>query len=424
MMIAAIIGWQIFIFITTFISGSYRGWVAAFWVLWTLLQIFALPLSIIQFCTIFYGYKLAGLPENLKLKSSTPATPKRAQSETHIAQVPQNEYENTATPEKVTQQQVHPTDSIKEIIRAERRAIFRKNLLEMAELDNSTSIQKIVRTPASEECILQDMNSAYITKHNFNRIASHYLQSVDGISIDKIFSALFEKNLSDILNKKEATKLYFKKQMLENNFNSFIVNRKNFTGNYTFSVNSPKFHKDKSCAFLKADFTNYLIPPAIKNLGEVKIKEFQDYCESRKKELEKISDDVFWARIGIKFNVNIKPERVIFSNSGVEELEKISIDDLREKIKSNISQMLSLINNETDGGLIINFRYAPSLDFAISKIKDQKSKNEIINFFQLKFELLDSLLDLYKKQTGKNSYVLPISLLKECDFEPCKICSN
>lgn len=55
----AVIVWQIFIFFTIFISGHKRGWVAAFWVIWTLVQVYALPLSIVQFFTIFLAFSLA-----------------------------------------------------------------------------------------------------------------------------------------------------------------------------------------------------------------------------------------------------------------------------------------------------------------------------------------------------------------------------
>ncbi len=55
----AVIGWQLFIFFTIFISGRKRGWVAAFWIIWTVAQVYALPLSVVQFFTIFMAYSLA-----------------------------------------------------------------------------------------------------------------------------------------------------------------------------------------------------------------------------------------------------------------------------------------------------------------------------------------------------------------------------
>lgn len=49
----AILGWQVFIFFTIAISGKNAGWVSLLWIVWTLAQVFALPLSILQFFTIW-----------------------------------------------------------------------------------------------------------------------------------------------------------------------------------------------------------------------------------------------------------------------------------------------------------------------------------------------------------------------------------
>lgn len=55
----AILGWQVFIFFTIAISGKMAGWVSLFWVIWTLVQVYALPLSILQFLTILFAYSIA-----------------------------------------------------------------------------------------------------------------------------------------------------------------------------------------------------------------------------------------------------------------------------------------------------------------------------------------------------------------------------
>ena len=55
----AVIAWQLFIFFTIIVSSSKRGWVAAFWVIWTLVQVYTLPLSVLQFFTIILAYSLA-----------------------------------------------------------------------------------------------------------------------------------------------------------------------------------------------------------------------------------------------------------------------------------------------------------------------------------------------------------------------------
>ena len=55
----AIAGWQILIFSTIVISGRAAGLTTGFWVIWTFVQIYTLPLSIIQFATILIAYLVA-----------------------------------------------------------------------------------------------------------------------------------------------------------------------------------------------------------------------------------------------------------------------------------------------------------------------------------------------------------------------------
>lgn len=55
----AVIAWQLFILFTIVISGKARGWTTTFWVIWTVAQVYALPLSVVQFFTIFLAYSIA-----------------------------------------------------------------------------------------------------------------------------------------------------------------------------------------------------------------------------------------------------------------------------------------------------------------------------------------------------------------------------
>jgi hypothetical protein len=55
----ALFVWQFFIFFTIFFSGKYRGWTSAFWFIWTLVQIYSIPLSIVQFFTILLAYMVS-----------------------------------------------------------------------------------------------------------------------------------------------------------------------------------------------------------------------------------------------------------------------------------------------------------------------------------------------------------------------------
>jgi len=54
-----ILGWQLLILITIVVAGRSRGIAVIFWVIWTAVQVFALPLSILQFGTIWLGHAIA-----------------------------------------------------------------------------------------------------------------------------------------------------------------------------------------------------------------------------------------------------------------------------------------------------------------------------------------------------------------------------
>lgn len=59
-MIEGILAWQAIIFVSIALGGRKRGWIVGFWVVWTLLQVFALWLSVIQFGTIWFAWSIFG----------------------------------------------------------------------------------------------------------------------------------------------------------------------------------------------------------------------------------------------------------------------------------------------------------------------------------------------------------------------------
>jgi hypothetical protein len=54
----AIIGYQIVIFLTVYLSGRAAIYVAIFWAIWTIIMVFTLPLGILQFITIAIAYSV------------------------------------------------------------------------------------------------------------------------------------------------------------------------------------------------------------------------------------------------------------------------------------------------------------------------------------------------------------------------------
>ncbi|EMT5437092.1 UvrD-helicase domain-containing protein [Stenotrophomonas maltophilia] len=74
-MIEGILAWQAIIFVSIALGGRKRGWIVGFWVVWTLLQVFALWLSVIQFGTIWLAWSIFGSKTSSAV--SAPQPPKR-----------------------------------------------------------------------------------------------------------------------------------------------------------------------------------------------------------------------------------------------------------------------------------------------------------------------------------------------------------
>lgn len=75
-----ILGWQLLILVTIVAAGRSRGIAVIFWVIWTLVQVAALPLSILQFGTIWLGYLIsrALFPDRPSAASAKPVPPSPA----------------------------------------------------------------------------------------------------------------------------------------------------------------------------------------------------------------------------------------------------------------------------------------------------------------------------------------------------------
>lgn len=72
-MIGGILAWQAIIFFSIALGGRKRGWIVGFWVVWTIFQVFALWLSVVQFGTIGLAWLIFG---HKRRAIATPSKPK------------------------------------------------------------------------------------------------------------------------------------------------------------------------------------------------------------------------------------------------------------------------------------------------------------------------------------------------------------
>ncbi|BBL34618.1 hypothetical protein Nstercoris_00857 [Nitrosomonas stercoris] len=262
---------------------------------------------------------------------------------------------------------------------------------------------------------------AYVTRYTYTRLSGSWLQPEGRVSVDWMFDFIYEESLAAILNQPEAERLYVQKLMLERKYQSLRIKKPIFSPEYIFSVGTPKFHRTNACRCLTADFINYRVPPEIKARGPQKVREFQEFCEQLKKELEGKSDDVFWARVNARFHIHARPEQVRYENSGVQDVVSMPIAELQEKIRETVDASQEMQNGK-DGAVVKNFRYAPSRKKAFAYISNPEQRKIVEQFFKLKWQLIDLLFELYRKQAGAVDYVLPLHLLQASGLEPCRKC--
>ncbi len=262
------------------------------------------------------------------------------------------------------------------------------------------------------------MDVAYVTRHTFKKLSGTVIEPAEDVSIDAIYSAIYEQSLRSILNRREAKRLYTQKIMIEGKFQSLRVSQKRFDQRYVFSVGLPKFHRTNECKYLTSDFSNVLIPPEVQGLGEEKLKEFQEFCDQNKKKFND-SPKAFWDDVSTRFRVQVTPQSVLFSNSGVQDVGNMTIEELRQQVNDKLLKSLHLIDSDN---AVKNVRYASYLKPELAMLNDPEVKSVVMSFFDLKHQLIDAIFELYKKQVHADSYMLPVDFLKAAGLDSCRGC--
>lgn len=231
---------------------------------------------------------------------------------------------------------------------------------------------------------------AYVTRYTYTRLSGSWLQPEGRVSVDWMFDFIYEESLAAILNQPEAERLYVQKLMLERKYQSLRIKKPTFSPEYIFSVGTPKFHQTNACRCLTADFINYRVPPEIKARGPQKVREFQEFCEQLKKELEGKSDDVFWARVNARFHIHARPEQVHYENSGVS-YSGYADCGIAGKIRETVDASQEMQNGK-DGFTIKRYRYALHQQKALACISNPEQRKIVEQFFKLKRQLINLLL--------------------------------
>lgn len=266
------------------------------------------------------------------------------------------------------------------------------------------------------------MNRAYVTRHTFTMLAATCVKPNKKIAMLSVYEQIFAIDLRALLNHYEATNLLLLKKMFHGDVDDLDIEKRKSSRNYAFKVGPPKYHKDGGCDFLKSDFSNYLVPPEIKVLGDEKVREFQEFCEAHKKEFQDKEPDLFWNRVSIRFKVHLQPQPVNYLNSGIQDLKLMSLDELKKHIADKITSAISMIEDEKGGGIVKSHRFAPKIKKKTETIKNERDRDKLLRFAEIKNNIISAITEFYKKDVDADGYILPVALLEAAGLERCKAC--
>ena len=264
------------------------------------------------------------------------------------------------------------------------------------------------------------MTNAYVTNATLRKISRAFMTK--NVGIQEILDSIFKEDLREILNDREIMVLYVQNLMVQMNFENLVFDSKFMDSHYIFDVGPPAYHMNETCEKLHADFVNYAVPFEIRDLGSDKVQEFKQYCRKYQSELYGDAPDVFWAKAGAAFGVQIRPHQIKYENSGSTLLDESSAEDVTVTISRQLKSALDMLENEETGKVIRNLRYAPSGKRASKYADDDAAQNALADFFNLKMDIAGRLFQLFKIQSGVEENSVPLEVLDIAGVKPCRNC--
>lgn len=193
---------------------------------------------------------------------------------------------------------------------------------------------------------------------------------------------------------------------------------------------APSYHNDPNCLALHSEFESIAIPEEIREQGKEKVIAFRKWWNEHE-DLRLENPKAFVARINLAFHINIREFEVeTKSNSGIREIDNITIAQINEAINKKFKDLFSWAKEEKKREIIFNtFAYLSYLgdkkDKQISNNPTQYSDDEIKEVLRYvhprKMGIIQDLQNLYLK-TYNPDLSFKSTLLEQLGFEPCYQC--
>ena len=278
----------------------------------------------------------------------------------------------------------------------------------------------------------------YVSKYNYSKSVERLsLASEDGPSLNEALAGLSRFSLRDVLNNDEIVRMYGQRTTLAQikewadsgvridaaQIQKDLEKRERyFVPQFVMKVNTPRYHAKLDCEFLKAAFENFETPPEITELGDEKVREFQEFCDREWPQYRERPIDIFWAHVGSHFRVSVAPKAVSYSSvNGPESVKGLNEAHLLKEIHRGADELRKYAK---DNGLS-NYLHAPPKSL-YGRTKDVGldlgRRQMFVELLKLKKAIKILVFNFHRIELEMPEGVLSDELLHALGFLPCKAC--
>jgi len=197
---------------------------------------------------------------------------------------------------------------------------------------------------------------------------------------------------------------------------------------YVYEGEKPRYHKKSGCSKLQADYKNFEIPYEITKQGPEVIKEFRQWFKSVKYLIDE--PEKFAVRLLGRWKIATNPRAIIKENSGLIQMENLTLDEMEKKIDGLIKEAGRYYFNSNKNKVILR-RFSKYANIAYKNddiynndtgYSDEEVKS-LLKDYDIKFKKpLKHLLVQYYRIKLNPEIKMEGYLLEDLGFKPCAHC--
>lgn len=263
-----------------------------------------------------------------------------------------------------------------------------------------------------------DEREVYVTASNHNKVKNAYVDLILALD-DSMKSKIYKEDISWIFSYLEM-KYLFAEVLIALNGDGYnlkdncITQKAKKNSKHLFDGGAPKYHFDKECKYSKKPYTNFEIPVEIESKGKEEVEKFKKFA-SENKDLKDRDEKEFLLKLEARFMLKNPPKKVEYSNSGIEEFTRLSVEEMEKEIDKRIAKCRSIYDSNKN---VKNTTFAPK-----NKIENSEIYGEDVKEWHSSHKNeLNEMIKIYIREREGSGFHFRKGFLDSIGFEPCRAC--